>query len=204
MIVGSSAFQSSNTPQGNLARQAVLKELFDIFPESMAIVQDKLKELGRKKKEIEDTIRESLGLIRARCKDSFSQWFWSEVVRLDAEPELKEVERRLFHWRGLKSRLEGKPLYTKDTRQNVPFAKEIPILSVVEQKTRLRKVGRNYTGKCPFHKERYPSFYVYPNTNSFYCFGCAKGGDVIRFVELTEGLSFMEAVKRLCDLGRRG
>ena len=52
---------------------------------------------------------------------------------------------------------------------------------------------------CLFHKESKPSFQVYPKTNSFYCFGCGKGGDVIAFIMMTKGVSFVEAVRILAD-----
>jgi len=52
---------------------------------------------------------------------------------------------------------------------------------------------------CPFHKESEPSFQVYPKTDSFYCFGCGKGGDVFTFIMMTEGVSFVEAVRILAN-----
>lgn len=52
---------------------------------------------------------------------------------------------------------------------------------------------------CPFHKENKPSFQVYSKTGSFYCFGCGKGGDVFTFIMMTEGVSFVEAVRILAD-----
>ena len=61
----------------------------------------------------------------------------------------------------------------------------------------LRRQGKNLLGLCPFHNEKSPSFVVYPENNSFYCFGCNKGGDVISFVMGVENLDFTEAVKLL-------
>jgi DNA primase len=63
----------------------------------------------------------------------------------------------------------------------------------------LRRQGRRLVGRCPFHEDQHPSFVVYPETSSFYCFGCAAGGDVIDFLRRSERLSFQEAVRRLSD-----
>ncbi len=61
----------------------------------------------------------------------------------------------------------------------------------------LKKNGKGYKGSCPFHEDDDPSFSVNPEKNLWNCFGCDKGGDVIRFVELIDGVDFKEAVRRL-------
>jgi DNA primase len=66
-----------------------------------------------------------------------------------------------------------------------------------EQGVALRRRGRTYFGLCPFHAERTPSFGVSRDAGLFHCFGCSAGGDVIRFVERIERVSFREAARRL-------
>jgi DNA primase len=73
------------------------------------------------------------------------------------------------------------------------------MVEVVAGRTQLRKAGARYTGLCPFHEERTPSFSVNPHDKLFYCFGCGKGGDVITFVRETEQLDFAEAVEWLAE-----
>jgi DNA primase len=73
------------------------------------------------------------------------------------------------------------------------------MVEVVSGRTQLRKAGPRYTGLCPFHEERTPSFSVNPQDKLFYCFGCGKGGDVITFVRETEQLDFAEAVEWLAE-----
>ena len=73
-----------------------------------------------------------------------------------------------------------------------------PVASYVQ----LRHRGRTHTGLCPFHSEKTPSFVVYPETQSFYCFGCGAGGDVITFIKKINNLDYVEAVKYLA--GRAG
>jgi DNA primase len=73
------------------------------------------------------------------------------------------------------------------------------IVDLVEARTRLRKVGGRYTGLCPFHQEKTPSFSVSPDRGTYHCFGCHVGGDAISFVRETEGLDFVGAIEWLAD-----
>ena len=73
------------------------------------------------------------------------------------------------------------------------------ITDVVQSYVQLRRRGRTYTGLCPFHNEKTPSFVVYPETQSFYCFGCGVGGDVITFMKRISNLEYVEAVKALAS-----
>lgn len=73
------------------------------------------------------------------------------------------------------------------------------IVEVVGGYTSLRKRGATYEGLCPFHKEKTPSFKVSADKGLYYCFGCGEGGDVVRFLERVENLSFTEAVEQLAE-----
>jgi len=71
------------------------------------------------------------------------------------------------------------------------------ILAVVEQYVGLKKNGKVFKGLCPFHNEKTPSFQVSPEMERWHCFGCGEGGDVIKFVQKIENLSFIEALEKL-------
>ena len=74
----------------------------------------------------------------------------------------------------------------------------LDILEVVGQRVALQRSGRSYKGNCPFHQERTPSFHVFPDRQSWRCFGaCATGGDAINFVMRSENLEFGEAIREL-------
>jgi DNA primase len=74
------------------------------------------------------------------------------------------------------------------------------MVEVVSLRTPLRRSsGSRYTGRCPFHEEKTPSFSVNPVDKLYYCFGCGKGGDVISFVRETENLDFVGAVEWLAE-----
>jgi DNA primase len=73
------------------------------------------------------------------------------------------------------------------------------MVAIVSARTPLRRVGSRFTGRCPFHEERTPSFSVNPERKLFHCFGCGKGGDLIAFVREVEGLEFAEAVEWIAE-----
>ena len=71
------------------------------------------------------------------------------------------------------------------------------IVDVISGYTSLRKRGVTYSGLCPFHQEKTPSFTVSADKGLYYCFGCGEGGDVVRFLERMENLSFTEVIEQL-------
>lgn len=73
------------------------------------------------------------------------------------------------------------------------------IETAVSQYVNLKRRGKNLVGLCPFHSEKTPSFTVYPENGSFYCFGCGVGGDVFTFTGLIENLDYMESIKLLAE-----
>jgi len=80
--------------------------------------------------------------------------------------------------------------------------RSIDLVALVESKgIKLKKNGQCYFGLCPFHDDHNPSLSINPSTNLWQCFGCGKGGDGIRFVELIDRVDFKEAVRRLSDNG---
>jgi DNA primase len=73
------------------------------------------------------------------------------------------------------------------------------IFDIISESVLLKKAGKNYTGLCPFHAEKTPSFTVNPDKQIFYCFGCGTGGDVFAFLRLHDNLSFPQAVRMLAS-----
>ncbi len=76
----------------------------------------------------------------------------------------------------------------------------VDIEKVISSHITLRRRGKTLVGLCPFHNEKTPSFTVYPDTNSFYCFGCGAGGDVISFIRRIDNLDYVEAVKTVAQM----
>ncbi len=75
----------------------------------------------------------------------------------------------------------------------------LSIVDVVSSYIQVIKAGKNYKAKCPFHNEKTPSFFIAPERESYYCFGCGAKGDIFTFVEQFEGLDFKGALKLLAD-----
>ena len=73
------------------------------------------------------------------------------------------------------------------------------IVTLIGESVKLQKRGRSHIGLCPFHKEKTPSFHVNDERGIYHCFGCGVTGDVFRFVQETEGMSFREAIERLAE-----
>ncbi len=88
-------------------------------------------------------------------------------------------------------------LYTDDSIERL--RQTVDMAELVGAKTELKRSGQQLMGLCPFHDERSPSFSVDPDRKVFHCFGCGEGGDLFKFVQLTEGLNFRESVETLSD-----
>lgn len=67
------------------------------------------------------------------------------------------------------------------------------IVAIVERYSTLRKAGKNFSGRCPIHTDKHPSLIIYPEQQSWYCFGCNRGGDVIAFIQAVEKVDFRGA-----------
>ena len=89
------------------------------------------------------------------------------------------------------------PLIARASIDQVQAAADM--VEIVGQYTELRKAGANYSGRCPFHEERTPSFSVNPAEKLYYCFGCGAGGNLFGFVRAKENLDFAGAVESLAD-----
>ncbi|HWC26952.1 MAG TPA: DNA primase, partial [Solirubrobacteraceae bacterium] len=89
-------------------------------------------------------------------------------------------------------------LYTNDSKERVRDA--VDMVDLVSSRTELRRAGANrFTGLCPFHEERTPSFGINPAEKVYHCFGCGASGDAFTFVMQTEGVDFKGALELLAD-----
>jgi DNA primase len=75
----------------------------------------------------------------------------------------------------------------------------IDVVELIGTRVQLRQAGRNFKGLCPFHNEKTPSFVVFPESQSYHCFGCGKSGDIFSYVMDTENLDFADAMNLLAE-----
>jgi len=172
-------------------------EALQMFPEeAKAITCSKITEYECIKDEYTGGIQSMLTKIEM-IADDFAKFFWEEVLKICLPSEYKHAVERLSYWKRLRRLLRSKKDRDKefDFERDKLQAKETPIQNLYPFE-KLRKIGKRYQACCPFHQEKIPSFVIYPN-NSFYCFGCHRGGDSIDFTKLTNDCSFKEAVGQL-------
>ena len=133
----------------------------------------------------------------------------NEYLRVFYKVTLGNLEKNKYqcerHIRRLQQCLElltKKRIFTKPAEYpgyiDVAALKErVDILDVIGRTVELRRSGATYKGKCPFHADRNPSFYIYPSTQRWWCFACSEGGDAISFLIKINHLTFREAITEL-------
>jgi len=174
------------------------KEWLDIFPEAKSAVLKRIRELEKQQKVLINDIKEKLTIIENRTKDEFSRWFWREWVKYSDIPKLLETEKQLNRLKSAISEKKSNKNSQFITDEDIQKAKEVSIVDIASSHlSGLRKIGKNYVSLCPFHQEKHPSFYLYPETNTYHCYGCRASGDVINLVMKLYNLPFKEAVQFL-------
>lgn len=152
--------------------------------------------------EIKNYMLEKLSIIEDFMKDIPDNDIPDDFdYELKAYVDLELARRKIFESRIDFLKIALKRLYRENRavmgiETTYPVSKDearaVPIENVCG---RLGIDIRRNVGLCPLHEERTPSFRIYPNNNSWYCFGCGEGGDVIDLVMKTQGLSFSKALK---------
>jgi hypothetical protein len=117
-----------------------------------------------------------------------------EESRQEVERQIKKLQFSLSHLDEIEGKTEPRQTHGV-TETDIARAKEVPITHFYTE--RLNKHNKLATGKCPFHNEKTGSFTVYLDQNTFWCYGCNAGGTVIDFVIRQNGISFLDAVKRI-------
>ena len=120
-----------------------------------------------------------------------------------AKEDLKSEIRYLEHLLGISKHIKARD--TKETRTNLKALKErarqYPICDLAANLgLSPKRVGKNFVILCPFHKEKNPSCFLYPESNTFHCFGCNRHGDIIKFYMDITGKGFSEAVNFLGNI----
>jgi len=162
---------------------------------------EKIQELLDRAGELKREARRRAKIILSKTKrGSIEELFW----KIFAESQFAEyfvIRKWLRYWSGLWRKVSNTPLPRPQAEQlnhygyfELQQARRVPLENLYEGK--LRKVGSRFVGLCPFHQEKTPSFYIFPD-NHFHCYGCGAHGDSIAFIEKIKGLDFPNAVRSL-------
>lgn len=163
---------------------------FEVFDPPVGMIVDIYR---RKNREASDLLKEMRGLSRE------DRDFLLPVLRRRHEELVKELKS--MHFRLTNKKKTGKWNKADDgkfTDEDKERAKTVPIENFYPGK--FKRSGGRLFGICPFHSEKTGSFVVYTKNNSYHCFGCGESGDVIKFVQKMQNLSFVEAVKFLMTM----
>lgn len=173
------------------------RELLEMFPEAREMIPKKIKEcrfaIEKKEKEIKD----ALGEIYSLKLDEFSEYFAEMIIETFMLPDLKILEKHIFKLTRFLPLINPSKYSPNVFQDQIEIARDYPIYELARDKLDLKQTGNNYISLCPFHDEKTPSFYIYPDSNQFHCYGCQEHGDVIKLTMALQGLNFKEAVATL-------
>lgn len=175
------------------------KELLEVFPEAKEIIPLKIKELKIEINKINTRIKNFLDHIYSLGVDSFSIYFAESFAKHFMVSELLEYEKHLKRLQRLRSLLNPNKykMPFNNFQQKIDCARNYSIQELANSKLDIRKSGKNFISLCPFHNEKTPSFFIFPQSNQFHCFGCGEHGDVIKLTMTLYSVEFKEAVLML-------
>lgn len=178
------------------------KEEILYFKDSLIkIIPIKLKELLEKRDRLIEKREEALGYVKQKTKAGSGEEYFLALLAEHEFSEVYVIQKWVKYWLDLwyevTDKLAPKRLQEKLSMLSefeIEKAKQNPLEDLYEGQ--LRKYGSKLAGLCVFHKERTPSFFIFPD-NHFHCYGCGEHGDAISFVMKIKGLTFPEAVRYL-------
>lgn len=174
------------------------KELLEIFPKAKSVIPEKIREWQEVRNDYSNKIKDKLTIIKYFTTNEDAKWFWREWVKINDGKKLLECDKHLQRLKQLLWISKGREPKGHIAEEQIRAAKSVPIENLLNQK--LRKFGKVLVGICPLHPEKHPSFYIYTETNTCWCYGCNQGGDSINLIKLLHGLAFTQAVRWLNNL----
>ena len=169
-----------------------MKDLLEIFPEMLSAIPDKVKELKDSIREEEIIIDKLRKIVEESDLNSFDRYFYNTYIKVFHKSKVDKLNKEVVKFERMNYSYDRTPS-NGVSEDDVERAKQEPIENFLLD--RLQRFGGKHRCHCPLHTENTPSFYVYKKNNSFYCFGCKKGGDVITLIRYLNDCSFIDAVK---------
>ena len=175
------------------------KELADLFHDGLdEVLAIKIPEVKEIIKDMETDISKKLKVIEDTDTDDFTKWFCREIVGMKLLPKVLPYDSELFQlskYAQILNPTTGK--HISNFQERLAIARSREIVDVVSRYVELRQSGERFSGLCPFHEDRKPSFTVYPQQGRYFCYGCQKSGDVINFIQEIQNVEFKDAVNFL-------
>lgn len=162
----------------------------ELFPEARAVLPDKIKEWDIERKRLIGIAKRFLR--QSTPKNAVETRLALQVYVL---PKIDGAEKHIARLHRQIAYCSGHSVQGHITETNIQRAREVSIASLIS--STIRRTGKTSITNCPLHEDHSPSFVIYPETNSCWCFGCQQGGDSIALTRLLHNLSFIEAVKYL-------
>lgn len=172
------------------------KGLVEIFAPPPDMIREKLEDWKRKQEEKTKDIKQALWYVYMAFDES-SRWFGELIIKVFLLPDLEAGNKHVARLQRILSRLLPKRLTLINNEKTIEYARQYSIYEIAKYRLLLRGCGNKFSSLCPFHEEKHASFYIYPETNTFHCFGCQENGDIIKLTMHLYGISFREAVKML-------
>ncbi len=173
------------------------KELIEIFSPTPEMIREKLHDRKTEQGARLKAIKDSLKRIYKLETDDLSKWFGELMVKTFLLPDIEKCNRHTARLKRILNLLTPQSSMGNRNQEMVENARKYPIYEIAKYRLLLRGCGNKYSANCPFHEEKTPSFYIYPETNTFHCFGCQEHGDIIKLTMNLYGASFREAVRML-------
>jgi len=200
------------TPDSNKNQALALTEELELlkgFPSTFQkrLILAKLKEVEAKIEPIKRDIEKKLAVIKKEPAPVKRQIYLIAFKAFNRET-LSALERLLDRQKRLKLLLNAISSTHSSTHNANPInfelfkerARQVSILDLARwHGIEVKKTGKNYIARCPFHEDRHPSFVLYPETNTFHCFSCKRTGDVIKLHQLLTGCDFKSAIRELSE-----
>ncbi len=173
------------------------KQWLEMFPQFVKEIPKRIKDLEREKRNLVLTVRKYLKSIDKNWTTNDKN-FYLEQIKVFKVWDIVEIERQIYNLKRYLAISKGRAIKGRISDEVIQLALSAPIKEVaIKAGIKLRKSGRNFTASCPFHHDRSPSLYLYPERNDYHCFGCGAHGNVINFVQQLHKYSFKGAVEYL-------
>ncbi|MFC1615781.1 CHC2 zinc finger domain-containing protein [Patescibacteria group bacterium] len=152
--------------------------------------------------DLKETLISLYELVLSHDLDPLEQMFYEQLVHYlyggdEIEMLQREINKLCSYLKRISTIEESKKIYKKDWQRIIEELEIISVVGVIGQYTEIK--NPNFLVKCPLHDDKTPSLKIYQQTNSWYCFGCQKGGMPVNFLMYMENLDFKTAAKKLLN-----